>query len=81
MGYFFWAVIGIIAVAGIVTDYLHKQSKLKIEATRQEIELEKLRQENFMLETEKLRLEIEQSRQRLSLDYNHKDPNEKESKS
>lgn len=80
MGYFFWAVIGIIAVVSIVTDYLHKQSKLKIDATRQEIELEKLKQENFMLETEKIRLEIEQSRQQLSLDYKQEESIGKENK-
>ncbi|CAM5182252.1 BhlA-like holin OS=Ureibacillus acetophenoni OX=614649 GN=SAMN05877842_103328 PE=4 SV=1 [Ureibacillus acetophenoni] len=71
-----WAImVGAIAIVGIITDYLHKQSSLKIKATREEIELEKLKQQNFMLETEKIRLELEQTRQQLSLDYKKEESN------
>ncbi|MEK9198032.1 hypothetical protein ACH0B5_01610 [Ureibacillus sp. 179-F W5.1 NHS] len=57
-----------VSTAGIVTDYLNKQSKYRIEAMKQEVKLEKLRQESFLVETEKLRLEIEKTRQQLALD-------------
>ncbi|HWL22775.1 MAG TPA: hypothetical protein VNR38_03365 [Ureibacillus sp.] len=76
----FWIIIGVISVVGIVTDYLHKQSKLKVKAMKEEIELEKLKQENFIIETEKIRLELEQTRQKLSLDYSHDHSNGKQNK-
>lgn len=66
-----FVIIGVIIVVGIVTDHMHDQSKLKIKAMKEEYALEKLKQENFILETEKIRLELEQSRQQLSLDYEH----------
>ncbi|KGR79551.1 hypothetical protein CD29_05485 [Ureibacillus manganicus DSM 26584] len=75
-----WIVFGVISVVAIVTDYLHKQAKLKIEATREEIELERLKQENFMLETEKIRMEIEHTRQQLSLDNSYEKTSVKEIK-
>lgn len=62
------AIGGIISIAGIVTDYRNKQSKLKIEALKHEIELEKIRKDNYLVETEKIRLEIEQTRQQLLVD-------------
>lgn len=52
----------------IVTEHLHKQSKLKVKALKNEYELEKIKQENFILETEKIRLEIAQTRQQLTLE-------------
>ena len=61
--------ITIVSLAGIITDHLNKQSKLKLEVLMQEIELEKVRKESYIIETEKLRLEIEQTRQQLALDY------------
>lgn len=58
-----------IPVTAIVTSYFGKQSELKLEVLKQEIELEKVRKESTIIETEKLRLEIEQTRHQLSLDY------------
>ena len=58
-----------IPITGIYTSYLSKQSNLKLEVLKQEIELEKVRNEGYLIETEKLRLEIEQTRQNLALDH------------
>ncbi|WP_240758413.1 hypothetical protein [Lysinibacillus sp. SGAir0095] len=58
-----------IPITAISTSYLSKQSKLKLEVLKQEIELEKVRKEGYIIETEKLRLEIEQTRQQLALDH------------
>ncbi len=57
-----------IPITAIITDHFRRQSKLKLEALKYEIELEKERKESYMIESEKLRLEIEQTRQQLSLD-------------
>ncbi len=57
-----------IPITAILTSYFSKQSKLKLEFLKQEIELEKVRNEGFVVETEKLRLEIEQTRQQLAID-------------
>jgi len=67
-------VIGLLVVGlpvlGIITDHLNKQSQLKLEILKQEIELENLKNEGYLVETEKLRLEIEQTRQQLAVDHN-----------
>lgn len=57
-----------IPITAIVTTFFSKQSKLKLEFLKHEIELEKIRKENYIIETEKLRLEIEQTRQQLTMD-------------
>lgn len=62
-------IIGVIAVVSIITEHLQSQSKLKVEAMREEFELEKIKQGNYLLENEKMRLELEQAKQQLSLDY------------
>lgn len=56
-----------IPLTAIVTAYKGKQSKLKLELLKHEIELEKLRKDTYFIETEKLRLEIEKTRQQLFL--------------
>ncbi|MCM3389067.1 hypothetical protein LG296_07775 [Ureibacillus chungkukjangi] len=61
--------ITIVSLAGILSDHINKQSKLKLEVLKQEIKLEKIRNEGHIAETEKLRLEIEQTRQQLTLDH------------
>lgn len=58
----------LVSISGIMTEYLNKQTKYKLEAIKQEIKLEKLRQESYIVETEKLRLEIEKTRQQLAID-------------
>ncbi|PFA67706.1 hypothetical protein CN378_09270 [Bacillus sp. AFS015802] len=49
-----------IPILGIITDHFQKQSKLKQKMMEDELELEKLKHENFVIETQKLRLELEQ---------------------
>lgn len=49
-----------IPIVAIVTDHFQQQSKLKHNMLKDEIELEKLKHENYLIETEKLRLELDQ---------------------
>ncbi|KKI94179.1 hypothetical protein WQ54_01180 [Bacillus sp. SA1-12] len=49
-----------IPIIAIVTNHFQTQSKIKHKMIREEIELEKLKHENFLLETEKMKLELEQ---------------------
>ena len=53
-----------IPIIAIVTSHFQKQSKIKHDMLKDEIELEKLKQENYLLETEKMKLE----RDRMKLD-------------
>ena len=58
----FVAVIMIFSIplAAIISSHLQKQSQLKYKMIEAELELEKLKHDNFVLETEKIRLELEQ---------------------
>ncbi|WRP08638.1 hypothetical protein U9J35_10905 [Rossellomorea aquimaris] len=49
-----------IPILGIITDHFQKQSKLKQKMIEDQLELEKLKHENFVIETQKMRLELEQ---------------------
>ena len=49
-----------IPLAGIITSHLQTQTKLKHKMINTELELEKLKHENFVIETQKMRLELEQ---------------------
>lgn len=49
-----------IPIMAIVTDHFQKQSKIKHKMIQDEIELERLRHQNFLMETEKMKLELEQ---------------------
>ncbi|KAB2333263.1 hypothetical protein F7731_15485 [Cytobacillus depressus] len=49
-----------IPIIAIVTTHLQKQSKIKHKIIQDQIELEKLKQENYLIETQKMKLEIEQ---------------------
>ena len=49
-----------IPIVGIVTNHFQQQSKIKHNMLKDEIELEKLKHENYLIETEKLRLELDQ---------------------
>ncbi|MBN8191290.1 hypothetical protein JI667_03930 [Bacillus sp. NTK074B] len=48
-----------IPILGIITDHFQKQSKYKQKMLEDELELEKLKHENFVIETQKMRLELE----------------------
>ncbi|MGB6407819.1 MAG: hypothetical protein WBF39_10100 [Planococcus donghaensis] len=60
-----------IPLAAIITNHLQKQTKLKDQMISDELELEKLKHENFVLETQKMRLELEQ----MKLEDAHKTEN------
>ncbi|MCK2003715.1 hypothetical protein MZM54_20230 [[Brevibacterium] frigoritolerans] len=49
-----------IPIIAILTSHFEKQSKNKHKMLQVELELEKLKHENFLMETEKLRLELDQ---------------------
>ena len=48
-----------IPIIAIVTDHFQKQTKLKHKFIQEELQLEKLKHDNYLLETEKLRLELQ----------------------
>lgn len=62
-----WAVVAVMAVGAIavITDARNESKKIDVKKLNKEIELEKLRLENFEKETEKMRLELEHSKQLL----------------
>lgn len=49
-----------IPILRILTSHFEKQSKNKHKMLQVELELEKLKHENFLMETEKMRLELDQ---------------------
>lgn len=49
-----------IPLAAILTHHFRTMAKMKQQAIDSEIELEKLKHENYVIETQKLRLELEQ---------------------
>ncbi len=61
----FWVIIMIIAVVGILSDTYTKNKKIEIKRLDKEIELEKLRLKNFDKETEKMKLELDYTKQHL----------------
>lgn len=48
-----------IPIIAIVTSHFQKQAKTKSKIIQEELELEKLKHQNYLLETDKLRLELE----------------------
>ena len=61
----FWIMIAVIAITSIITDMITKNKKIELQRLEREIELEKIRLETFDKETEKMRIELEQSKQAL----------------
>ncbi len=58
-------IIMAVPITGIITTHQRKMARIKQETIEQEIELEKLKQQNFIMETEKMKIELEQ----MKLDY------------
>ncbi|MCH1626868.1 hypothetical protein [Fredinandcohnia quinoae] len=48
-----------IPIVAIVTSHFQSQSKIKHKMLQEELELEKLKHQNFLLETEKMKVELE----------------------
>lgn len=59
----FWIVIGVIAVTAIITDMISSNKKTEVKRIQAELKLEQLKLENYERETEKMRLELEHSKQ------------------
>lgn len=68
----FWIVIGVIAVTGIITDMISSNKKTEVKRIEAELKLESQKLQNYELETEKLRLELEHSKQLLLEDKGEK---------
>jgi hypothetical protein len=49
-----------IPLTAIITSHFQKQSKIKANMLKDELELEKLKHINYLAETEKMKLELEQ---------------------
>lgn len=54
-----------IALTAILTDHKKERLKLQIEMLEKEAQLEQIRLESYQLETEKMRMELEHSKQLL----------------
>ncbi len=54
-----------IATTAIITDMISENKKTDVKRIEKEIELEKLRIETFEIETQKLRIDLEHSKQKL----------------
>ncbi|MDN4606943.1 hypothetical protein QTL97_09165 [Sporosarcina thermotolerans] len=65
IGFWIVAVVMCVPIVAIITEHREKTLRYKTELVREELELEKLKQQNFIIETEKMKLELEQ----MKLDY------------
>lgn len=48
----------IVCVGGIVTDFFIKKQKIQVQLLKEQVELEKVRHQNYLAETEKMQLEL-----------------------
>lgn len=63
------AIVAIVTTAGVIEKYMKHQvriAEIRNKGVQEELALEKQRYENFLLETEKMRLELDYKRQALS---------------
>jgi uncharacterized protein YsxB (DUF464 family) len=49
-----------IPIIAILTKHFQKQAEIKRDMLKDQLELEKLKHENYLIETEKMRIELEQ---------------------
>ena len=57
--------VGLISIAAIIADVVTKNKEIELKRLEREIELEQLRLQMFDKETERMRIELEQSKQAL----------------
>ncbi|RHW34844.1 hypothetical protein D1B31_19455 [Neobacillus notoginsengisoli] len=50
-----------IPITAIITSHLQKQSTIRANIVKDQLELEKLKHQNYVIETEKMRLELEKT--------------------
>lgn len=60
-----WIAIALISIVAIITDMMTKNKKIELKRLEREIELEQLRLQAFDQETERMRIELEHSKQAL----------------
>ncbi|WP_246860888.1 hypothetical protein [Bacillus sp. REN3] len=53
-----WAIAFLIPIVAIVATHFQKMARIKRDMLEDQLELERLKHENFLLETEKMRLEL-----------------------
>ena len=51
--------IFLIPIIAIVTEHSKQKAKIKLDTVKEEVRLEELKNQNFLLETEKMKLELE----------------------
>ncbi|MBS4209179.1 hypothetical protein KHA95_14040 [Bacillus sp. FJAT-50079] len=59
-----------IPIVAIITEHLRKSNKIKMSLIQEQLQLEKIKHENYLLETEKLKLELE----KMQLTASNEDP-------
>ncbi len=52
-----------VPIIAMITSHFEKQTRLKSQIIKDQLELEKMKHENFLLETEKLKLELQKMEQ------------------
>lgn len=57
-----------VPITAIITEHKRKTLQMKANIVQEEIELERIKQQNFIIETEKMKIELEQ----MKLDYSQK---------
>lgn len=59
-----------VPIVAIITEHKQKVVKIQHQILQEEIELEKIKQKNFIIETEKMKMELEQKKLEYSSDLN-----------
>jgi len=62
--------IFLIPIIAIVTEHSKQKSKIKLDTIKEEVRLEEIKNQNYLLETEKMKLQLEQ----MSLEEAKQDP-------
>lgn len=58
-----------VPIIKILTGHFQEKAEIKLKTINKELELEKIKHENFLLETEKMKIELEKMR----IESSHKD--------
>ena len=59
-----------IPIIAIVTEHSKQKARIKLDTVKEELKLEELKNQNYLLETEKMKLELE----KMSLEDKQQDP-------
>ena len=54
--------IFMIPIIAIVTEHSKQKARIKLDTVKEELKLEEIKNQNYLLETEKMKLELEQMR-------------------